>query len=151
MIVAIAGSRRLPRGLAPRRLLHLLLSLPPDTQVLLRRGSRTVPGQFESDVSNVCGILGLEVGWRVPNPVETPGRAAVYARDINLVNEADLTLAFLDIKDAEDGNSGTFHLFERAMQDERPVYAWVVGDDGEPERWGEYDPQERYAWLFEGA
>lgn len=148
MIVAIAGSRRLPHGLAARLLLPFLLGLGRDTQVLLRRGYTSDPGRFEADVDVACAILGLEREWRCPNPAETPGRASVFARDINFVNEADLNVLFLDPKDAAEGFSGTYHLFERCLQDQRPVYAWTVDENGVPERWGEYDPDERYAEMF---
>lgn len=149
MKVAIAGSRRLPTGTAPRVLLHFLLRLPEDAEILLRARVSGEMGPFEQDVETVCEILGLTLEYRQPNPAETPGRASVFARDIEMVAEADLVLVFLHQGDAETGYSGTYHLFEKALDDQRPVYGWIVDDAGNTNRWGEYDPDHLFADMLD--
>jgi hypothetical protein len=152
MKIVLAGSRRLPSGTAPRALLHFLIRLPTDTQLLIRRAATGVLGPFERDVEVVADILGLHLEYRQPNPAETPGRASVFARDIEMVAEADLILVFLSPEDAESGYSGTYHLFEKALDDQRPVYGWLVYDDGKTDRWGEYDPDNLHGgMIWEGG
>lgn len=146
MKITLAGSHRLPAGTAPRALLHVLLRLPTDCLVLLRAPVSGHCGPFEADVAVVCDILGIAYEYRRPDVVQTPGRASVFARDIEMVAESDLVLVYLSPEDAETGYSGTYHLFEKALEDERPVYGWLVGDG--LERWGEYDPEHLYADLL---
>jgi hypothetical protein len=148
MKVVIAGSRRLPAGTAPRALLHFLLRLPTDTSLLVRRAATGVLGPFEHDVEVVADILGLHLEYRQPNTSQTPGRASVFARDIEMVAEADLVVVMLSEEDAASGYSGTYHLFEKALDNQRPVYGWLVQDNGSVERWGEYDPDHLFADLI---
>jgi hypothetical protein len=144
--VLIAGSRRLPPGQAPRLLVRFLAALPADAVILLRKGAYTQPGRFESDVENLCSILHMDWEWCVPVPTGTTvGRAAVYYRDIEMVARADLVLLFMDPEDAEIGHSGTSHVFDKALDADRPVYAYTVADDGMVARVGEYDPEHLYS------
>jgi hypothetical protein len=143
--VAIAGSRRLPGGQAPRLLIRFLAALPDDAIVMLRRGLYTEPNRFELDVENLCHLVRLTVEWRVPDPTdETPGRAATYVRDYDMVESADLVILFLMSDDT--GSSGTAHLQDAALQADRPVYVYSV-TDVTVTRVGEYDPEHLYSEL----
>ena len=154
MKVAIAGSRRLPAGQAPRLLVRFLAALPEDAIILMRRPASidAMPGMFEIDVSGLASILHLDVEWFKPAPTDRhPGRAAVYYRDIEMVERADLVLLFLAAKDATDSHSGTGHLMDKALDAARPVYTYIVHDDGRVERFGEYDPEHLYANIAPSA
>lgn len=148
MRVAIAGSRRLPAGQAPRLLIRFLAALPADARILLRKGRFIDPNRFEQDVANLCAILHLEWDWFVPEITEESfGRAAVYHRDMNMVEAADLVLLFFSPEEAVSGYSGTAHLMDKSLDADRPVYAYTVADDGKVARIGEYDPEHLYADL----
>jgi len=150
--VTIAGSRRLPAGQAPRLLIRFLAALPDDACILLRRGAYSEPGRFEKDVESLCSILRLDWEWCVPAPTETtPGRASVYFRDIEMVDRSDLVLLFFVPEEATDGYSGTAHLMEKALDADRPVYAYSVDEDGKIERVGEYDPDHLFHELVPSA
>lgn len=152
MKVVIAGSRRLPAGQAPRLLIRFLASLPDDAVILLRKGAFTEPGRFEIDVESLCSILRLDWEWCMPHPTqETPGRASVYFRDIDMVERADLVLLFFVPEEATDGYSGTAHLLDKALAANRPVYAYSVDLKGTVERVGEYDPDHLYADMVPSA
>jgi len=152
MKIAIAGSRRLPAGQAPRLLIRFLAALPADATILLRKGAYTEPGRFESDVENLCSILHMNWEWSIPNPTATTvGRAAVFLRDVEMVSRSDLVMLFFVPEDAEMGTSGTSHLFDQALQQNRPVYAYTVADDGKVTRVGEYDPDHLFADIAPSA
>lgn len=149
--VAIAGSRALPPGLAPRLLVRFLAKLPEDATILLRRPfwiETAKPGQFELDVERVCTILHLRVEWRIPNPEETPGRASVFVRDIEMVEHADLLLAFFLKEDWMSSSSGTTHLVEKALESDTAVYAYKVDGDV-VDLVGEHDPDGGWWKFFE--
>jgi hypothetical protein len=61
-----------------------------------------------------------------------------------MVAKADLVVLVLDEEDAEGGYSGTYHLYEKALEIDRPVYGWLATGI----RWGEHDPEGQYAHLF---
>lgn len=150
MRVAIGGSRKLPAGQAPRLLVHFIAELPPDAVVLLRcpHAPQDAPGRFEQDVAALCDTLGHEVEWRPPEPtILSPGRVSVYARDIEMVGRADLILLFFSPDEAEEGNSGTVHLLDKALDAGRPTYAYTVTSDGVVRRFGEWDEGDQYAHL----
>lgn len=152
MKVAIAGSRRLPAGQAPRLLIRFLAALPVDTVILLRKGAYTEPGRFERDVENLCSVLRMDWQWCIPDPSGTTvGRAAVYYRDIDMISRSDLVLLFFAPDEAHDGYSGTAHLMDKALDQDRPVYAYTVADDGKVTRVGEYDPQHLYLDIAPSA
>jgi len=149
MKIAIAGSRTLPPGLAPRLLVRFLARLPEEAVIMLRRPfhiDTTKPGQFELDVERVCAVLHLAVEWRPPDPGETPGRASVFLRDIEMVEEADLVVAFFQQADWM-GDSGTTHLVEKALEANTPVYAYRVDGDV-VELVGDHDPDDRWSGFF---
>lgn len=144
MRVVIAGSRRLPPGQAPRLLIRFLAGLPDDAVVLLRTGIKET-GRFEQDVENLCAMLSLRWQWFRPEPTEeTPGRASVYRRDIEMIEHADLVILFFAADEVAEGYGGTQHLLDKAFDADRPVYAYSVSDNGIIDRVGEYDPDHLY-------
>lgn len=152
MKVVIAGSRRLPAGQAPRLLVRFLAALPADAVILLRKGRYTEPGRFELDVENLCSILHMDWEWCIPAPDKrTVGRAAVFFRDIDMITRSDLVVLFFAPDEATDGYSGTAHLMDKALDGDRPVYAYSVDGDGKVNRVGEYDPEHLYADIAPSA
>jgi hypothetical protein len=156
MKVIIAGSRRLPKGQAPRLLLHLLaslrgaLSFDETRDMVLLRHPKGVnpPGGFEMDVFNLCSILYIHAMWCRPQPSpENPGRTSVFIRDIEMVDRADLAILFFTPADALDGYSGTYHLLDKCLDVGRPVHAYTVDDDGKVARFGDYDPNHQFDHL----
>lgn len=129
--VAVAGSRRLPPGLAPRLLIRFLLGLEPDTTVNLRTGMAST-GRFEKDTAKLADLLGLPVKWWPPNPTpEERGRVATFVRDMDMIAKSDLLLAFLTPRDLDLADvSGTWHLVEKAQDVACPVYCYEVSDEG---------------------
>jgi hypothetical protein len=144
--VVIAGSRRLPRGQAPRLLIRFLAALPEDAIILMRRGMHgQVPGPFEFDVAQLCHILHLKNVWFEPEPTDRyPGRASVFMRDIDMVRNAELVILFVTPEEVEDVYAGTMHLLDKALDEQRPVYAYSVDQDGKVKRVGEWDPDHLY-------
>jgi len=153
MKVVIAGSRRLPRGQAPRLLIRFLAALPEDAIILMRRGMHgQVPGPFEFDVVGLCYVLHLDVEWLEPAPTDRyPGRSSVFIRDIEMVRKADLVILFVTPEEVADAYAGTMHLLDKAMDEDRPVYAYSVSQDGTVKRVGEYDPHDWYTHLAPSA
>ena len=150
MKVAIAGSRRLPKGHAPRLLIRVLAALPEDAVVMLRRPASidAMPGMFEMDVSVLASVLQLDVEWVKPEPTDvTRGRSSVYVRDIDMVESADLVILFFAADEVAEGYGGTQHLLDKALAANRPVYAYSVDEFGTIERVGDYDPDELYVSL----
>lgn len=147
--VVVAGSHKLPRGLAPRILLRFLLKLHEDSTIILRKGRASEPGAFEKDVHELCDRLMLRTEWFQPDTQSTHGRASVFLRDIEMVASADLVVLFIAHDDMESGYSGTFHLWDKSLDEHKPVYAWSVAADGAVDRWGESDEVHHYAPLFE--
>lgn len=144
--IALAGSRTLPRKFAYKWVEGILMALPEDSAVIMRRGLSTDINPFENDCYSMCKAMGMHVIWARPNP--SKGRASVYTRDLEMVQRSDVVALFVSKQDVEMGYSGTFHLFEKAMDENKPVYAWSVSRDGSPERWGESDDENKYDWLF---
>lgn len=149
MKVAIAGSRRLPKGHAPRLLIRFLAALPEDAVILLRAPlGRKNTGRFEQDIETLCSILSLLWEWHEPAPTaSTPGRASVYVRDIDMVEQADLVILFFAADEVAEGYGGTQHLLDKALVANRPVYAYSVDEYGTIDRVGENDPDHLYADL----
>lgn len=150
MKIVIAGSHRLPAGQAPRLLLRFMAELPDDAMIMLRSPVEGRPGEFERAVDLLCDIARLPRKWFKPEPTDAhPGRASVYLRDIEMVNQADLVLLFIAAEDAESGYSGTMHLLDKALDADRPVYAYAIDEEGNVERVGEHDPEGQYTDLVE--
>lgn len=147
-IVVLAGSRRLPRGSAPGLLLRFLYGLPMESKVLLRHPVTGDPGDFETMADILCASVGLDSEWRYPKPTkEVRGRRAVWARDTEMLAEADLCLCFYDVGQIGDEGSGTVALVDKAMALDVPVYAYALTEDDEVVRVGEYDAKNLWAEL----
>jgi hypothetical protein len=157
--VVIAGSRALPHGQAARVLVRFLAGLPPDATILLRRGLFTQPGIFESQVEKVVDLIGLKLEWCQPSFSVADkhhdlriGRRLTWARDVEMIDRADLVLTFILEEQIGDEESGTAALAEKAIAANVPVYSYamlVYGKD-DPillERVGEHDPENRWADL----
>ena len=154
MKVVIAGSHRLPKGQAPRLLIRFLATLPEDAIILMRRPASldAMPGMFEIDVSGLASILHLDVEWFAPAPTDRfPGRSSVFLRDIEMVRKADLVILFVTPEEVEAVYAGTMHLLDKAMDENRPVYAYSVDHEGKVSRVGEYDPEHWYADIAPSA
>lgn len=145
--VVIAGSRALPTGIAPRVLARFLASLPDGSRVLLRRGRFSQPNLFEAQVEMVCDLFGVKVQWCQPETKDYPwptlmpvttGRERTFARDLQMIDWADVVLCFYDITEVGDERSGTVGLVEKALQAEKNVYAYAMNGD-RLERVGEWD------------
>lgn len=160
--VAIAGSRALPPGIAARLLVRFLGSLPDGSRILLRRGAFAPANMFETQVRQLCDLLLLDVVWCRPQPrleqqmtetgnveVETYGRESTLARDLRMVQLADLVLCFYDESEIGDETSGTQSLVDKAMAAETPVYAYALHGD-RMERVGEHDPGDKWASKVPG-
>lgn len=142
--VVIAGSRALPHGQAARVLIRFLAALPPDALVLMRRGLNTQPGHFESQVEQVCDLIGLELEWCQPQP---GGRTEVWARDVEMVDRADLVLAFVTEAQVGDETSGTAALIDKAMSTDTAAYLYSMNEAGDATRAGEWDPDDLWGNL----
>lgn len=163
--VAIAGSRHLAPGMAPRLLIRFLANLSqnhPDSTILLRRGRKRPIAAFEQQVWALCDLVGLEVRWCVPpvdeelrfdnldgtetierRPLE--GRAQTFTRDMEMVAMADLVLCFWDANEpASIGDGGTENLAGKAVDHNKVVYAYAV-DGKVVQRVGEHDPKGLWA------
>lgn len=135
-------------------LIRFLGGLPEDAVILLRRPYKreTPPGAFERDVSALCDALNIPVEWVAPEPtIMSPGRVSVYRRDIEMVAKADLVLLFFTAKDAVTGYSGTTHLMDSALDQDRPVYAYQVDEQGAVSRVGEHDLDHLHAEIVPQA
>jgi hypothetical protein len=151
-VIVIAGSRRLPPGQGPRMVFGFLESLPAQALVLLRRGLATEPGRFEQDVASLADIIGVKYEWRTPYITRwSSGRRAVWARDMDMLNEADLALCFYDVGQIGDEESGTVALVDKAMEVQVPVYAYALDEQGRVIRVGEYDEKDEWANLVPAA
>lgn len=151
MRVAIAGSHSIGRGQAPRLVVRLLASLPDRSTVLLRHPLDGPPGVFEQDTATVAKILGLGIEWFRPSPGATkPGRASVFHRDMQMIERSDVVFLFFHRRDVPAGDryGGTVHLLDKALDANRPVYAYAISEEGLIERVGEYDPDDQYAYLL---
>lgn len=158
--VLIAGSRALPPGIVPRLLVRFLGALPDGSRVLLRRGAVTPPNTFEWNVKQLCDLLGIDVEWcrpqwkveRLTSPegevveLTSLGREATLARDLHMVEEADLVLCFYDVDQIGDETSGTAALVEKAMSADKIVYAYALNGN-RVERVGEHDPKDQWSRL----
>jgi hypothetical protein len=150
MKVAIAGSRRLPKGHAPLLLVTFMAKLPDRSVILLRRSMGfDPPGAFEADVSMLAAFLRFDVEWFRPEPTAmTTGRASVYRRDIEMVERSDLVILFFAADEVAEGYGGTQHLLDKALDANRPCYAYSVDEFGTIDRVGEYDPDHQYADML---
>lgn len=140
-MIVLAGSRELRPKLVAKSVLRLLLRMPPDSTVLLRRGITTRPGPFERAAARICELIDIKVDWCIPEPDELhPGRAAVFVRDYKMTGRADVVIGFFPTHDLTEG---TWHVIEKAIDHDIPAYAFLASPQG-IERIGEWDPHK--AW-----
>lgn len=153
--IVIAGSRAIPPGYVGRLVVAFLGNLPADTTILLRKGMLTEAGTFEQMVSMVCDLMGLEVEWRQVGPVtgvaDPPvGRQLVFARDLEMVADADLTVCFTTTEQAYDMECGTTALAQKALEADKAVYHFAIHEGDirtQLYRVGEHDPGLKYTRL----
>lgn len=129
MRVTFVGSTTLPLKEYAGAILGEIARLPEGTSVLLRRGLKTDPGQFEQLVAQICEQLAIDVEWMLPEP--NGGRAAVFERDIAMAEKSDEVVAFFPPNAVMEG--GTAHVVEKAIDADRLTNVYVVLD-GE-KRW----------------
>ena len=109
---------------------------PDGTRILLRRGNKGAPGQFERLVREVVRQCShLDVLWLMPEPDGGPG--ATFNRDNLMVASSDLVLAFFAPHHVMEG--GTGHVVETAIDRNVPVYSFTI-DDKALTRVGDHDP-----------
>lgn len=121
--VAVVGSHDLDPALIASHLLKQLVSLPTPSIVMLRRGRKTKPGPIEMLTESLCRQLEIAVEWREP---QAGARAGVYNRDVSMVGACDAVWAYFDPEHVMEG--GTGHVVEKALDQDRPVYAWAPID-----------------------
>lgn len=139
MKIAVVGSSDLDPALIAHHLLKQLAALPAPSYVLLRRGQKTPPGPIEMLAESLCRQLEIGIEWREP---QGGSRSSVFNRDVSLVAAADAVWAYFKAERVMDG--GTGHVVEKALDQDRPVYAWAPIDgemkdvgSHEPERWSQ--------------
>jgi len=130
MKMIVAGSRSLPAGSASFAF-PVLDALEEGDSVLLRKPKNADPSHFENIIAAYCRYRDVPYTFFEPQPTEEfPGRASVYVRDVDMAKEADRALIFLLYTDAVAGNSGTYHLMEKAIDAGGIVDAFSVGYEG---------------------
>jgi hypothetical protein len=134
--VALAGGHNLPMELTAGHLLKILISLPPDVTILLRRPKTpgAEPGRFEREAEQLATLLNLGVEWFAPEGVD---RSQTYLRDLNMVRASDFVIAFFPTHEM---TGGTGHVVDAALSQNIAVVSWAVDPDGTLVRIGEYDP-----------
>jgi hypothetical protein len=125
MKVAIVGSRTLDLEMVSIPLLDTLTKLPFGAEVLVRSGNLEMQA-FEQLTFRLCAALSIPVAIRTPDL--GTGRAGVFDRDIRMVEESDAVIAFFDPEHVMLG--GTGHVVEKAIDKEKPTYAYEVDADG---------------------
>lgn len=117
--VAVVGSTSFPLDAGVgTQVVDTLLALGEDV-VFLTRGS---PG-FDAFVMAVAPLIGRRC-FSYPSS----GGADNWLRDIELVKDADEVLGFLDPDSLSDPQTGTGHVLEVALQNEKPTKAFTVVD-----------------------
>lgn len=159
-VIAIAGSRALDPGIAPRLLIRFLANVSqaqPAATVLLRRARSKPPGPFEEQVAGLCDLVGLKLEWCYPIAEEIrkfsdadgepitehlplTGREQTFARDMDMIDRADLVLCFWHARETGDEHSGTVALANKAVDQNKVVYAYEIDGDQLVNRVGEHDP-----------
>jgi hypothetical protein len=110
--------------------------VPNGTTVLLRRGNKTDPGQFERMIRVVVReSYHLEARWMMPEPDSGPG--AAFNRDNEMVSLSDLVLAFFE--PGQEMTGGTGHVVETAIDRGVPVYSFAQSRTS-LDRVGDHDP-----------
>lgn len=127
MRVIIAGGRDLPAG-SSSFAFPVLDALEEEDTVLLRKPKYAEASHFESIIAAYCHYRNVPFRFYEPNPTEeTPGRASVFVRDIDMVADADRMVLFLSRAAALAGDSGTYHLLEKGIDAGIRIDAFTIG------------------------
>jgi len=133
MKVVFVGSHTLDVAEIATHALRQMAALPPEAVILLRRGRKTPPGQFERFILSMADSLGIDVEWKMPGT----GRGSAFVRDVEMVKEADAVIAYFNEANLMAG--GTGHVVDKAIDSDKPVFAYGPLD-GVVERVGELEP-----------
>jgi len=128
MFLAVAGSRHVEMGWVASPLMQLVATLPEDTTLLLRKGRSRPPQKFEAMVELLATFRGLLALYLMPEAGRN--RTGTFIRDIELVDHADAVLVFLDPSEDPFGDGGTAHILQKAVDANKPLYAYAVHHDG---------------------
>jgi len=123
LIVIFAANRSLPLAAVANHTLMQLAALPMDAWVMLRKPASGKPAAYEILVAELCGSLGISVEWRQPDVGKN--RSGTYERDVSMVRAADKLVAYFDPETPLGENTGTGHLVQRAIEEDRPVEAYI--------------------------
>lgn len=125
--ILIAGSRKVKPAWVIGAVTELMNQLPPTT-FLLRTGLGTKPGPIEG----MCWILAFytdhQVDWCVPE--EGRNRTGTFVRDIAMVDKSDAVIVFLHPDEDPLGDTGTAHILQKALDANRPLFAYTAGPEG---------------------
>jgi hypothetical protein len=125
MKVVFAGSRSLSLdGNVATALLEKLIEYDAAvTTILLRKPTNKPLRPFEALTASLATALGMKVEPYEPG---SGGREATFARDVALVAASDSVVAVFP--EGDEMNGGTGHVVEKALDQNRPVNAYVVID-----------------------
>lgn len=135
MRVGFAGTTNFMTMRVAAELASKIEALPSNATVVVRKARVAPIGLFEGVVVALAKQHDHMVWLCQP---DGNGRAAVYKRDYELVENIDRLEAYFAPDRVMEG--GTGHLVESAMARNIPVYAWTVSERGEVIRVGEFEP-----------
>jgi len=115
--VAVVGSSSFP--LTPDIAVEVVAILRGfgDGTVFLTRPS----GGFDAFIRAASEVLG-----RTCVVYASPGGSKNWDRDVQLVRDADIVLAFFDPDSLHREDTGTAHIVEKALDQKKPTRAWSV-------------------------
>lgn len=122
MKVIFAAARRVPLAMIGEHLVHQLAGLPMEATVVLRAARNGQPQAFERLAAELCESLSVPVEWAKPNG---RGREATFNRDVTMVREADRLVIYVHDDYANEA-SGTWHVIERAISEDKEASAYTV-------------------------
>lgn len=122
-MITVAGSRDL---IPTQEMAIRLMSIISTTDRIGIRSTRyDQTGPIERLVTIICESLGVPVVQYSPS---SGGRAKVYLRDYALVRSSTSVFAVFSPDRVMDG--GTGHIIKAALDEEIPVEAYTIDDDG---------------------
>lgn len=108
--------------------MQLFATLPDVVTILIRKGNRRPPQPFEAMVERLATFRRMRVEHAVPEIGRN--RVGTFVRDVEMVDRSDVVLVFLDPSEDPMGDGGTAHILQRAVDANRPLYAYAVHYDG---------------------
>lgn len=105
----------------------MINALPDQSTILLRVGVGTNPGPVET-LAFMLARRRHRIEWCVPETGRN--RTGTFVRDIAMVDRADAVVAFLTDDEDPLGGSGTAHVIQKAVDVDRPLFAYAVSDEG---------------------